>query len=141
MRVTYMTRVNHTLAPSATIILHAYNMPQIARKPSQTLAFAPSPGRVKCFDMSRMGLTNIRSRDQIAGSPAASPAGQDGGDRHGLCRLVLAGPFNRQLQLRLRVSLSVQYAADPWRLPGDDRGQDRQGAFRRRRSERPGVLR
>src|SRR5271166_4453012 len=43
MRVTYMTSVNHALAPIATTILHAYSSAANPRKPAQTLAFAQKP--------------------------------------------------------------------------------------------------
>src|SRR5271166_2655892 len=45
MRVTYMTSVNHTLAPNATVLLHAYNFAPNPRKPAQTLAFAHKTSR------------------------------------------------------------------------------------------------
>src|SRR5271157_5336042 len=45
MRVTYMTSVNHTLAPNATVLLHAYTFAPNPRKPAQTLAFAHKTSR------------------------------------------------------------------------------------------------
>src|SRR5271165_5367235 len=35
MRVTYMTSVNHTLVPDATVVLRAYNFAPNPRKPAQ----------------------------------------------------------------------------------------------------------
>jgi len=40
-----MTSVNHTLAPVATVILHAYNFATNPRKPAQNLAFAYKTSR------------------------------------------------------------------------------------------------
>src|SRR5271166_5059101 len=64
MRVTYMTSVNHTLAPNATVLLHAYNFAPNPRKPAQTLAFAHKTSRK--FGRNRVAHAEV----------AAAPGGQ-----------------------------------------------------------------
>src|SRR5271166_2992792 len=97
MRVTYMTSVNHTLAPNATVLLHAYNFAPNPRKPAQTLAFAHKTSRkfglawsgdkrVKPRTQAGLALTvdganwlllsaSIDLRQQILATPALQPKG------------------------------------------------------------------
>src|SRR5271166_846775 len=65
MRVTYMTSVNHTLAPNATVLLHAYNFAPNPRKPAQTLAFAHKTSRK--FGLANMYRQNRPDADSFGG--------------------------------------------------------------------------
>src|SRR5271166_1742177 len=58
MRVTYMTSVNHTLAPNATVLLHAYNFAPNPRKPAQTLAYGTAGGESR-FGMRVTYMTSV----------------------------------------------------------------------------------
>src|SRR5271166_1784269 len=55
-----MTSVNHTLAPVATVILHAYNFATNPRKPAQNLAFAYKTSRKFGLELRRWFEEGVR---------------------------------------------------------------------------------
>jgi hypothetical protein len=86
MRVTYITSVNHTLDPKATIILHAYNFATNPRKPAQTLAFAPKTSR-------KFGLS---ANDRHTWSGWRGPAGGCGSYGRAGLEAIRAGAEERK---------------------------------------------
>src|SRR5271166_3356893 len=150
MRVTYMTSVNHTLAPNATVLLHAYNFAPNPRKPAQTLAFAHKTSRKfglkalveRYWAAVRLGFAFHRDLPKLAAPSQPARAHQASPRPQSSAKAENLRTGNPALPHRFRRALHQQ----PGRTgPQDDEGQNENLRLvsnpRRRSNLRPPQIR